>query len=197
VGFFALVPKTRETWVAEDGSGRIRESVGVPVFLSEQDRAAWESAGSPNIFQGINSDFGPGGLRYEDFSQYPTDPAELYTMITEQAARTQVPVDDEMFVIVGDIARIGGIPADLAMALYQVALRIPDVTNMGETVDRAGRSGIAIANTHDYTGAKTRSVFIFDQGTGALLGEEKTWLEPPRAFRHIATPVVIGYSTYY
>jgi len=194
--FMALLPKTREIWVAPDGSGRIRESVGEPVFLTERDRAAWQAAGSPNVFRGMNRDLGSGGLTYEDFNRYPTDPDVLHAMLREQAARTQVPVDDEMFVIVGDLARMPGVPPELSWALYQVAMRIPKVEITLEVTDGAGRRGVSVAKTHSYTGAKTRSALIFDPATGALLAEEKAWLEPPAAFTHLATPVVVGYATY-
>jgi len=53
-----LRPLVREDWVAADGSGRIRETVGELIFLSEADRQAWE-AGDFTPYA-LNEDFGPG-----------------------------------------------------------------------------------------------------------------------------------------
>lgn len=194
VNFMALLPTIREVWIAPDGSGRIKETVGEPIFLTERDREAWKTAGAPDVFRGMNRDFGPGGLTYE--GHHPTDPVALGVMLREQAARTQVPVDDEMFVIVGDIARMPSVPEALSRALYEVAAGIPGVEQVGEVADRVGRRGVAVANVADYNGAKTSSLLVFDLAHGALLGEEETWLEPPAALSHIKTPVVVGYTTY-
>lgn len=192
----ALVPRNRELWVAPDGSGRIRETVGKPVFLGERDRADWEAAGSPSLDYAINQDFGPGGLLYEDFARLPTDPNALAAAIRARADKPSgPPVDVEMFVIVGDLLREPGAPPQLRSALYEVAARIDGVELVGKVTDRAGRPGVAVAMTTDYWGAKQRFTLIFDPATSAVLAEERVLLE--RAdWTDAEPPAVIGYTTY-
>ena len=191
----ALVPKTREMWVAPDGSGRIREIAGEPIFLSDRARAAWEAAGRPDLATAIHQDFGPGGLWYEDFDRYPTDPAALAEVVRQRAEKADPPVDIGMFVVVGDMLREPGAPPELRAALYQVAARIPGVEFLGRVTDRAGRPGVAVAKDTTYWGGKQRYVLLFDPSTSALLGEERGLIEPVD-WLDARPPVVIGHATY-
>jgi hypothetical protein len=191
----ALVPRIREMWIAADGSGRIRERAGDVLFQSERGRAAWVAAGAPPLDRAINMDFGPGGLSYEDLARLPTDPVALVAVIRERAARTQVPIDDEMFVVIGDLLRQQGAPPAVRAALYKIAAGIPGVELIGDARDHAGRQGVAVAKTSTYTGLRQRNVLIFDPRTSALLGEEHvllqsvSWIDAP-------PPVVVGYAVY-
>ena len=191
----ALVPKVRTMWIAPDGSGRIRETAGETVFLSEHSRSAWQALGSPTLGGATSRDFGPQGLSFEDLSLLPTDPTALANVIRERAQRAGPPVYDEMFVVVGDLLREQTAPPQVRAALYKVAAGIPGVEVVGEVRDSAGRQGIAVAKTSTYTGAKTRHVLIFDPRTSALLAEEDEILEPV-SWIDAKPPVVIGYATY-
>lgn len=191
----ALVPKTRATWIAPDGSGRIRETAGEVVFLSERSRSAWQAAGSPALGLAINEDFGPQGLSFEDLSRLPTDPSALATVIRERAQRADPPLDDEMFVVVGDLLRQQSAPPQVRAALYKVAAGIPGVELVGQVRDRAGRQGVAVAMTSTYSGLKQRHVLIFDPRTSALLAEETVLLEAV-SWIDAKPPLVIGYATY-
>lgn len=44
--FTALQPTTQESWTAPDGAGRHREVAGSPRFLTHEEQARWEAAGS-------------------------------------------------------------------------------------------------------------------------------------------------------
>lgn len=194
--FTALVPKTREIWIAPDGSGRIRETVGSPVFLGKRDRANWQAAGSPPLDIALNKDFGPGGLSYEDFSHLPTDPNALAAIIRSRAGiPSGPPANVEMFVIIGDILREPGAPPEVRSTLYKVAAKIEGVELVGNVTDRAGRRGVAVAMTSDYSGARQRLMLIFDPVTATLLGEEETMLDQVD-WIDTKPPVVIGYTTY-
>jgi len=190
-----LVPKTRTIWIAPDGSGRIRETAGVMVFLSEHSRSAWRAAGSPPLGRAINQDFGPQKLSFEDLSRLPTDPSALASVIRERAQRADPPLYDEMFVIVGDLLREQTAPPQVRAALYKVVSGIPGVELVGQVHDRADRQGVAVAKTSTYTGVKRRHVLIFDPRTSALLAEEDVILEPV-SWIDTKPPVVIGYATY-
>lgn len=131
--------QTREIWIAKDGSGRIVEKAGEAAFASETERQEWEAAGRPNLGTDYTSDrnypAGDTGLSYRDFTGVPTAPDKLYADIQAEAADTGVPVDVEMFVIVGDMLRETFAPPVYRSALYRVAAKIPGVELLGDVTD--------------------------------------------------------------
>ncbi|MDQ3889134.1 MAG: CU044_5270 family protein [Actinomycetota bacterium] len=192
-----LVPVTREVWLATDGSGRIRERVGEPTFLSDADRAAWVAAGRPPLTARESSDerFPAGALSGDRARGLPTDPDALARVIREQASGTDVPVDVEMFVIAGDLLRMPTTPPAVRAALYRVLSKVSGVEFVGKATDAAGRAGVALAIESDYSGALERHQMIVDPDTGDLLAEETVLL---RGAAHLqAKPgTVIGYAVY-
>lgn len=196
-GFSVLVPRIREIWIAPDGSGRLRVRSAQPEFYGPEDEAEWNAAGQPS-FDGpgtTDESFGPGELSYTDFSEYSTDPDELYDQIRSRAEGYGPSTDAEMFVLVGDLLRETLAPPDLRAALYRVAARIPGVELVGEVTDQAGREGIAVARTSDDFDYLARNELIFDPDTSEFLGEREVLLE--RVDWADAEPgTVIGYAVY-
>ncbi|MHB1293754.1 MAG: CU044_5270 family protein [Anaerolineae bacterium] len=192
----ALVPRSRQIWVAPDGSGRIREVSGEPIFLAERDRVAWEAAGSPPLGLATNQDFGPGELHYEDLQGLPTDPDALAAFLRQRADQPSgTPVEARVFSLVGDLLRESNAPPALRAALYKVLAEVAGVELVGHVTDGAGRPGVAVALTTDYGEAKQRRTLIFDPFTSALLGEEQVLLERVD-WTAARPPVVIGRVTY-
>lgn len=194
--FSALIPRTREVWIGADGSGRLRETSGHPIFPGPGDRAAWEAAGSPALNERTSDRrFGPGGLHLPDLAGLPTDPDDLYERVREQADEADVPTNVEMLVVVGDLLRETAAPPALRAALYRVAARIEGIELIGRVTDRAGRAGIAVGITSDYTGTRERKILIFDPKTSTLLSERTVLLE------HVnwldADPPVVSGDTLY
>jgi hypothetical protein len=187
-----LQPVTREIWIAPDGSGRIRQSAGEPVFFSDQDRAAWVAAGS-SADRSLNADFGPGGLSYAN-STLPTDPVALRAVLLAQALLSKNGTNVEMFVLVGDALRETVPSPALASALFQVAATIDGVESLGAMADRAGRPGLAVGITGGPAGFRTQRILIFDPATHDLLGEEERVVETTED--GIPAESVIGYTTY-
>jgi hypothetical protein len=191
-----LVPRVRQIWIAPDGSGRLSEVASEPIFLGEQDRQKWEAAGRPSLgVQNASRDFGPGGLYYVDLDSLPTDPEALAAVIRRQAEDTDVPTHVEMFVVVGDLLRETVAHPKLRAALYRVAADLPGIEYVGETTDRAGRVGIGVAMTSDYSGSKQRHMLIFDPTTSDLLGEEYLLLERVDSV-DVEPPAVTGWAAY-
>jgi hypothetical protein len=197
VAVSALVPHVREIWIAPDGSGRLLEESYEPMFLGPQDKVKWEEAGRPPLGGPGNSDesFGPGGLYYQNFSEYSIDPDELYDQIRNRAEGHGSSTDSEMLVLVGDLLRETVAPPDLRAALFRVAARIPGVELVGEVTDPAGRKGIAVARTSDDSGYSERDELVFDPETSEMLAERQVLLE--RVDWLDAEPgTVIGYAVY-
>jgi hypothetical protein len=169
--YTVLVPEHRQIWIGPDGSGRLFETSGQPVFLSAQDHADWVAAGSPAIADGPSDDsFGPGGLSLQNVSNLPTDPSALAAMLTARKIEGGPPGPAEDFVQIGDLLRETDASPQLRSALYEVAAGLPGVVSLGTVVDHAGRSGIGLA----YVSHGSQSELIFDPTTSALLGEQDT-----------------------
>lgn len=194
--FTVYFPFVREMWVAPDESGRVHEKNAEPVFLRPRDRAAWEAAGSPELWERDpwDDEFGPSELPYEDFSEYSTDPDELYEQIERKAVESSdaVPesVTQRMFVIVTDLLSETVTPPELRAALYEVAARIPDVELLGRVTDPRGRPGVAVGVTWETDSVRLELIFDDDTFSELLAVREVLvgpvgWVdaEPGTAFR--------------
>lgn len=188
--FQYLRPLVREDWVAADGSGRIREAVGELIFLSEADREAF-LAGGFRVYA-LNEDFGPGGLEPQfDNASLPTQVDALREAVRQRAAASHPwpRTDAQMFVIIGDLLRDPLTPPAVRAALYQVAAGLPGIELLGETTDRIGRPGMAVAMTMH----QLQEVIVFDPTTSELLEERTVGLEP---YGDTPAPIMWGYATY-
>lgn len=169
IGWATVVPVTRELWVAEDGSGRLREVWGTPTFLTERDREAWVAVGEPALEGPFTSDeaFPEGALHYVDLSDVPADPVELRSLLERRIIMGGPPGDSETFTIIGDLLRLASAPPDVRGALFHVAADLEAAELIGETTDGSGRPGIAVGYWED----DVRHDLIFDPDTTQLLGE--------------------------
>jgi hypothetical protein len=211
-GIWALVPVTREIWVGPDGSGRLVETRGEPIWFGPADRAAWVAAGSVDLRGRPVSDtrFGPtppgtepgtpqpwpGSLYYEDLDALPTEVGALRRVIDARAAAGGGATDYERFTIVGDLLRETVGTPQLRAALYRVAAGLAGVELVGTTTDRAGRTGTAVSMTNDQSSrGLERRVLIFDPDTSMLLAEEDVLLSKVD-WLDAEPPLLIGYNTY-
>jgi hypothetical protein len=220
----ALVSKTSSEWIAADGSGRLRETTGEPIYLNERSRSSWDAASLRAVLVPFNLDFGPRQLIFDDLSGLPTDPAVLAGVIRERAQRTpggdfgrgldrpsqvfwqgwvppygwietHLSLPHAMFFTIGNMLSQQSAPPAVRAALYKVAAGIPGVELLGPVHDRAGRPGVAVAITSAYTGLRLRHVLILDEGTSALLAQETVLLEAAK-WMDAKPPLVVGYTTY-
>lgn len=171
-----LLPETRQIWIGADGSGRILETFGTASFLSPQDQAAWQAAGSPNLAQGpSDSTFGPGQLSDgpTDLSKLPTDPSALGALLSSRQIEGGPPGPAEDFTQVGDLLRETDASPALRAALFQVAAAIPGVQQLGTVTDHSGRSGVGVA----FVSGGTRHELIFDPTDSTLMGEQDIVLD--------------------
>lgn len=177
--FFFTQPSTRTSWLSTDGSGRILNAAGAVTFLTEDDRATWIAAGSPDLCLDAcpgkkeSELFDPGELRYANHSNLPTDPEELLELIESRELIGGPHGDWETFAIIGDLLRETSLQPRERAALYQVAAELPGVELVGRVVDGAGRPGVAVAYTRRNTDAPSRHELIFDPITAKLLGESE------------------------
>lgn len=173
-GCVASAVDHRQTWVAADGSGLIRESFGPAEFTSSADRALCESAGttSDSASGPTNNWFAAGCLTplgpAKDINSLSTDPRTLLAQMRTIAGGADTPAED--FVHVGDFLRETDANPALRAALYRAAAQIPGVELLGTVQDHLGRHGLGVA----LTAGGVRSELIFNRRTAALMGEQRT-----------------------
>jgi hypothetical protein len=193
IGYTA--PELREDWIAIDGYRGFRSRSAGPVrFVGPRDRARWEAAGKPDLFtpdqpgrmfryrpepgsEAAQKPFYDGSkqVSYRELLDLPRRPAALHAHLraTADACDCGQSVEQETFVIVGDLLRDTPIPGDLRAALLRAAAHIPGIERIERVRDVAGRPGTGVAIDSE----GTRSVLIFDPQSYALLGESEFALE--------------------
>jgi hypothetical protein len=213
----ALVSKTSSEWIAADGSRRLRQTTGVPIYLNERSRSDWDPAALRAVLVPLNLDFGPRQLSFDDLSGLPTDPAVLAGVIRERAERgfyrgsfqvftqnwvppygsiaVDMPLSHAMFFTIENMLSQQSAPPAVRAALYKVAAGIPGLELLGPVHDRAGRPGVAVAMTSAYTGLRQRHVLILDERTSALLAQETVLLDAAK-WMDAKPPLVVGYATF-
>lgn len=149
----------REVWMSPDGDkGWLMEP-----YKETIDR------------DGITLDDPEGGERtlnspsYDYLRTLPTDPGLLLKKIYDETEGMGNGPDQQAFSTIGDLLRGQVVPPKLAAGLYRAAARIPGVVLVDDSVDAAGRHGVAIARTDEADGARTE--WIFDRETYTYLGE--------------------------
>jgi hypothetical protein len=192
INFFQT--QTREIWIGPDGSGRLRESDGLPRFATSADHAAWLAAGKPDLTGDRASDtaFRPGGLTYLDLSTLPTDPAQLKQLIENRTIESGPAGDAETFTIIGDLLRETYAPPDLRSALYTIAAELPGIQLLGAVHDQAGRRGTAVA----YISNGLSHELVFDPQTSALLAEQTTVVDPSQQKPPLPAGTVLDWTAY-
>jgi hypothetical protein len=211
--FFFHQPQIRASWIGVDGSGRILNTASSVTFPTEEDRATWIAAGSPDLCADVcqgrtdSEPFGPGELIYSNDNDLPTDPEELLELIESRELIGGPHGDWETFAIIGDLLRETSLQPEERAALYQVAAELPGVELLGRVVDGAGRPGVAVAYTRTNTDAPSRHELIFDPRTAELLGENEVLTEdstvdvesggPGAIYGSVGPAGTLAYSTTY
>ena len=157
-----VVHEVREDWVGVDGSRRWRTRRVGPSRGPSSDHSV-DATPRPPFHVGDEA------VTYEQLLALPRDPAELYERLRRAAVECECgnSVDEETFVIVGDLLRDNPIPADLRASLLRSAALIPGIELVERVRDVAGRTGVGVT----YKGARTRTL-VFDPATYELLAEK-------------------------
>jgi hypothetical protein len=149
-------PAGRESWVAIDGTRR---------WLDERQPGADFRVGpSEKPFH-----VGDEAMSYDQLLSLPREAEALHARLRQAAVDCGCghSVDNETFVIIGDLMRENPIPADLEAALLRSAALIPGIELIESERDVAGRTGVGVAV--DYRGYS--DILIFNRDTYELLGE--------------------------
>jgi hypothetical protein len=181
-----MLPSLEESWIAPDGSGRLRSVMQSPVFPGERDRQGWETAGSPEFDTGVSDlTFPKGALTFESFLQVPTAPEAVLNLLLDQVDGDEIPEAVALFIRIGELLSEAGATPQQRAALYRAASSLPGIELLGETKDRIGRSGVGVGINFRSSGTKITTIMIFDPGTTDLLAQEDilqeraSWIDAP------------------
>ncbi|WP_405600872.1 CU044_5270 family protein [Streptomyces sp. NBC_01410] len=143
----------REVWRSVDGSraGFLREANHVGQRPLNPDTPGVES-----------------NTNYRHLQTLPTDPDAMLTWLHKvdrgEGGKSK---DQNAFVLVGDLVAESLMPPKVSAALYRAAAKIPGVQIVEDSVDAAGRHGVAVARED----SGIREELIFDKKTKKYLGE--------------------------
>ena len=105
----------------------------------------------------------------EQLDALPRDGQALYDHFNAQYQGGSASRDEDNFVRITDLLRLGLVPADLRAGLYEALALIPGVT-ASEQANFDGKVGIAIGRTEPLR-AGQRAEMIIDSDTGLVIGE--------------------------
>jgi hypothetical protein len=108
-------------------------------------------------------------LDAEQLDAMPRDGQALYDHFNAQYQGGSASRDEDNFVRITDLLRLGLVPADLRAGLYEALALIPGVT-ASEQANFDGKVGVAIGRTEPLR-AGQRAEMIIDPDTGLVIGE--------------------------
>jgi RNA polymerase sigma-70 factor (ECF subfamily) len=162
----------RQSWIATDGSGALKDTRNASRFTSAADRATCAAMNitDPSTQDSTSSSrFPAGGLSFptNDWRSLSTDPATVLRQVHQLDGGPNTAA--EWFTNVGDFMRESDVPPAIRAALYRAAALIPGVRLMGPQSDQAGQTGLGVGF---YADGRLSAELIFNQQTGALLAEQ-------------------------
>lgn len=191
-----------------------RRFAGRPQTHADAD--AWRTAGSPRswtvrssgVSRTVETTSGPwqadhpgdpgggtfdvggvGHLTYQELQKWPTDPADLRTLLCEGSirladGRSGAPKHcedakrmlDQVFIVLADTP----VPPKVRAGLMRLITDYPGVQRLGAVTDPLGRTAVALAAPFESADGRGRiqEQVLFDQRTGELLGSRSIQLEP-------------------
>jgi hypothetical protein len=187
--FKALLPTTNEDWLDSEGAGRFRQVAGMPRFFTDEERSAWEAAGSPPPGEPVLEDeHGPWkGYRFPDTSSLPTDPAELRRAVEANAIEVkgfnlmfpkEKRLDEKQTTEELTNILLEGNPLrpQLRAAIFNALAELPRIKVDTEATDFLGRQGDSIRLVDEQSGGGAE--FIFDPETSEVLANREFLLDP-------------------
>jgi len=192
-----VYPTADELWVGPDGSARTLQRRAAAVRYDGQvDTGAPDSAAGPLS----GDDFFPGTMDPSVAAELPTDPdgmeSALFAHMPQEYAENPDYHDTVLVESAVDLARTYIVPQDVASAMWTVLSDAPTIQLLGDTTDRLGRPGVAVAipdSLWKESGVEAVTVLIISPTDGQLLGTETVMLTNPML--DVEEPTVTGFTT--
>ena len=193
----SVFPTADEWWAAPDGSARSvqrrAEAVG---YDGRVDPDAQQSGAGPLS----SDDFMAGTVDPSAVSGLPTDPDGLTSALLdsrpEEYAANPGYRDTLLAESVVTFSQGWIVPQDVASAMLTVLSDAPSIQLLGDTTDRLGRPGVAVAvpdSLSKDSDIEAVTVLIFSPSDGQLLGTETVSLDD--AMIDVDEPTVTAFTT--
>jgi hypothetical protein len=186
------LPATIESWVAPDGSGRVRETRLPIEWPGPRDKDRWRESGD---LENLSSDdhpttdrtYGPGELNGPPYEaelppvrDLPTNPNELARVLEEERneSSASVPLNAKMFEYGTSVLLDPGASPEVRGAAYEVLAGIEGVELLGDARDPLERPGVEVAIETSYSGGPERYSLIYDPKSARALAYTERTLEP-------------------
>lgn len=167
-GSCSIVDFVRESWIGQDGSGRIHEQVG-----------------------GTRSDktHPAGGLGFDEmFGVIGEDVAGIRRYVESRVPEGVEPSDFALFVTIGDLLGETQALPEARAALFRLAATLPGARSLGATTDAMGRPGVGVAYSD---GAVSRQI-IFAPGSALVIGVRNVATDPSNTRPPTPSAVALG-----
>lgn len=192
-----VYPTADERWVGSDGAVRVVQRRAEAVrYDGRVDTTASESAAGPLS----SDDFFPGTVDPFAVAGLPTDTdgmeSALLDHMPQEFAEAPEYRDTVLVESAVDLSRTSIVPQDVASAMLTVLSDAPTIQLLGDTTDRLGRPGVAVAlpdSLSKDSGIEAVTVLIISPTDGQLLGTEVVTLDDPTI--DVDEPTVTGFTT--
>lgn len=196
-GTTVVYPTADQRWTAADGSVRVVQRRAEPVTYDGQiDTSAGPSAAGSES----TDDLPPATMDPSAVADLPTDPEALGAALRAQVpdGLATGPESDGLLVAqtVVDQYQFAVVPQDVVSGMWSVLADAPSVRLVGETTDRLGRTGVAVAVAdplNEDLGIESVLVLIISPTDGQLLGTETVTLTNP--VLDVDEPTVTRFTT--
>ncbi|GAB3160988.1 CU044_5270 family protein [Microbispora hainanensis] len=193
----AVVPTVSELWVPISATDMVRrvERPGTPIVIGygSERTAGAVASGAPKSDEQLPPD---AVLTSRSPEELPLDTAALRrALLPTGRVPDDVPEVDQLVQAVINLSSERNVPPRLSAALWRVLADQPRLGALGDTTDRAGRAGEAIALDMTTRGLPKRLVLIIDPETGRLNSSEEI-LTKDAGKLNVTIPAVIGYKLF-
>lgn len=182
-GESTVYPTGEQRWLAADGSTRVDQRRADPVTYDGQI----DTTSGPSAAGAESSDsMPPGTLDPTAVSDLPTDPDELGAALLAQMPEGLAtrPGQDDVILAQSVVQQyqFTVVPQDVASGMWSALAEYPSVRLVGDTTDRLGRPGVAVAvpdTLNEESGFEAVLVLIISPTDGQLMGTEQVTLTSP------------------
>lgn len=193
----AVIPQERLLIWRTNLSGALHVVTGAPQFPAALYEDAWRDEGQPG--QAGTTVFDETYAAGEFTPMYP-EPLSAEPSVLLRQLSVGHPIDEygtaELFVALHDLYLEQTPDSQIRAAILGLIDTRPDVVNLGEVVDRAGRRGLGVAVDSNMSGLPTRYVLVFDMDDGRLLNSEEVLTQDAGRLA-VPIPSVIAYTVFH
>jgi RNA polymerase sigma-70 factor (ECF subfamily) len=195
-----LLSQQNETWLRGDGTGRLRTAEGTDLTEPINGNLLRELPNLPERSdQQLTPNMSDGRVLQPpaDLTEIDTRDVRAFARTVEASANLDLPEGALVAEAIHTLFAEQPVPAEVRARIWRLLATVPGVSYLGQTRDRAGRSGIAIALDDDGTahGLPVRYLLVIDPNDGQLLEYDEILTSDPGKL-NVQIPSVLEVTLY-